>query len=55
MYYENLLPMIIGLNSNKLKKSKLVFENFKRKALLGYFSYGARQNWTFTFYVIYIY
>lgn len=40
--------MTFEINTNKLKKSSPVFENFKREASQRDFPYGVRQNWTLT-------
>lgn len=53
--YENLLPMPIGISTNKLKKTSPFFENFNRKASPRGFPYGVRQNWTLTIQVWIIY
>lgn len=53
--YENLLPMTIGINTNKFKKSSPVFENFKRKASQRGFPYRVRQNWTLTHFPLCLY
>lgn len=47
--YENLLPMIIGINTNKYNNHVQLLIFFDREPLKNGFHYTTRQNWTLTY------